>query len=131
MRKYVYIIIMGLFFSLIGSKAFGQKEIFIKRVDFKLDKISDIEYENEYFMSINLNKGSIYRFKIINHIDDFPGEVILELLDADKLVVTNIFNDKYFEVVNFQCNKSGFYDILLRFEDNKTGNCVIDIMLLQ
>ena len=40
-------------------------------------------------------------------------------------------NDKYFDKLNFICNKTGFYDILIRFKDNRMGNSVIDIVMLQ
>lgn len=109
----------------------AQKEIFIKQVEFKLDEISDIDYENEYFMTLKLNKGSKYVFRIANHIDDYVGEAVIELMDADILILTNLYQDKYFDKTSFVCNKTGFYDLLVRFRDNKLGNSVIDILLVQ
>ena len=47
----------------------AQKEIFLRQIEFKLDFYSDIEYENEYFMTMQLNKGSEYLFKIIINSD--------------------------------------------------------------
>ena len=64
----------------------AQKEIFIKQLEFRLDEISDIDYENEYFMTLKLNKGSKYVFRIANHIDDYIGEAVVELMDADVLI---------------------------------------------
>jgi len=52
-------------------------------------------------------------------------------MDADNLILTNLFQDKYFEKTSFVCNKTGFYDLLVRFRDNKLGNSVIDILLVQ
>jgi len=115
----------NLFFTL------AQKEIFLRQIEFKLERISDIDYENEYFMTMKFNKGESYLFKITNHIENFAGQAVLELLEADKLVLTNFLNDKYYENLNFVCNKTGFYDILIRFKDNKVGNSAIDIKLLQ
>jgi len=109
----------------------AQKGIFIKMIEFRLDQVSDIEYENEYFMTIKFNKGSTYKFKITNHIDAYVGEAIFELLDADKLVVTNLVGEKYYEIFSFICNKTGFYDILIRFKDNKLGCSVIEINLIR
>ena len=88
------------------NEVFGQKEIFLKQIEFELTRISDIDYENEYFLTLKLTKGTKYVFSIINGINDKPGDAILELLDADNLVLTNIFDDKYFTTVNFQCNKT-------------------------
>ena len=111
--------------------AYAQKEIFLRQIEFKLERVSDIEYENEYFMTMKFNKGESYLFKITNHLDNYAGEAILEILEADKLMITNDINDKYYENLTFVCNKTGFYDILVKFKDNKVGNSVIDIKLLQ
>ncbi|MBN2212634.1 MAG: hypothetical protein JW723_00190 [Bacteroidales bacterium] len=118
---------------LYGSLFFAaaQKEIFLRQIEFKLERISDIDYENEYFMTMKFSKGESYLFKIINHIDNYAGKAVLELLEADKLVLTNFLNDKYYDNLNFVCNKTGFYDILIRFKDNKVGNSAINIKLLQ
>ncbi len=127
-KRWVFILIMlcgNLFFTV------AQKEIFLRQIEFKLERISDIDYENEYFMTMKFNKGESYLFKITNHIDNFAGKAVLELLEADKLVSTNVLNDKYYENLNFICNKTGFYDILIKFKDNKVGNSAIDIKLLQ
>lgn len=113
------------------GKINAQKEIFIKQIEFKLDKISDIDYENEYFMTLKLNKGSKYVFKVVNHVDNYVGEAVIELMDADVLILTNVFEEKYFETVSFQCNKTGFYDVLISFRDGKIGNSVVDILLVQ
>ncbi len=123
------LLIVFIFLSSVYS--YAQKEIFIKMIEFRLDEVSDIDYENEYFMTLKFNKGSIYKFKITNHIDAYAGEAIFELLDADKLVLTNLVGEKYYEAFSFICNKTGFYDILVSFKDNKSGNSVIEINLVQ
>ncbi len=115
----------------ISFKSFGQKEIFIKQIDFRLDHISDIDYENEYFVTLKLNKGTKYIFKIANHIEDFVGEAVIELMDADLLILTNVTSDKYYENVSFICNKTGFYDLLVKFRDNLLGNSIIDVIMVQ
>ena len=115
----------------LSGRSFGQKEIFIKQIDFKLDHVSDIDYENEYFVTLKFNKGTKYIFRITNHVDDYEGEAVIELMDADVLVVTNVLGSKYFENVSFVCNKTGFYDLLVKFRDNLKGNSVIDIVMVQ
>jgi len=116
---------------IVSRKASGQKEIFIKQIDFKLERVSDIDYENEYFVTLKLNKGTKYVFKITNHLDEYVGEAVIELMDADVLILTNTLQDKYFENVSFICNKTGFYDLLVKFRDNLLGNSVIDILMVQ
>jgi hypothetical protein len=126
------ILLLIAFLSFGSNIAFTQqKEIFLKQLEFKLDKISARDYENEYFMTIKLNKGTTYKFKISNHLDNYAGKAILELLDADNLVLTNSIGEKYFETLGFVCNKTAFYDILIKFKDKKPGNSVVDIMMVQ
>lgn len=120
-----------LIFGLIDVFAQQKKEIFLKQIEFKLERISPKDYENEYFMTIKLNKGTAYKFKITNHLENFAGEAVIELLDADNMILTNSINDKYFESINFVCNKTSFYDILIRYKDKKPGNSVVDIMIMQ
>ena len=128
-RMIVVVALLSLLFSF--TSALAQKEIFIKQIEFKLDRVSDVDYENEYFMTMKLNKGSTYKFKISNHRDNYAGQAVMELLDADNLILTNQLNEKYFENLSFICNKTAFYDILVRFKDKKPGNSIIDIVILQ
>ena len=125
---YTFVILL---FIPCSSAVAQQKEVFIKQLEFKLDNVSDKDYENEYFMTIKLNKGTSYKFKITNHRDNYVGKAVFELLDADKILLTNTLNDKYFENFGFVCNKTAFYDILIRYKDKKPGYSVIDITMLQ
>jgi hypothetical protein len=129
--KIIRLLLLMVFAQGISSIVLAQKEIFIKQIEFQLDKISDIDYENEYFMTMKLNKGSKYVFRIINHRDNYVGEAVLELMDADNLIMTNLLEEKYFQTVSFQCNKTGFYDVLVKFRDKKSGNSIIDILMVQ
>ena len=56
---------------------------------------------------------------------------MVELMDADNLILTNVMGDKYFPGVSLVCNKTGFYDLLVKFKDNKLGNSVVDIIMVQ
>ncbi|OFX88245.1 MAG: hypothetical protein A2W99_10070 [Bacteroidetes bacterium GWF2_33_16] len=115
----------------VSLSAFSQKEIFIKEFQFELKKISANQYENEYFVTITLNKNSIYKFTVLNHIGDFPGKAVVQILDGNQLVATNAMDDKYFEKFMFKCTKTGFYDILIHFKDNKSGSSLIKQFLVQ
>jgi hypothetical protein len=131
MRQMVILItlLMPLFHNM-GVSA-QQKEVFLKQLEFKLDHVSDKDYENEYFMTIKLSKGTAYKFKVTNHRDNYAGKAVFELLDSDNLILTNALNDKYFETFSFVCNKTAFYDILIRYMDKKPGYSVVDISMLQ
>ena len=130
MRHMLFTVVV-LLFAFYPDSAAQQKEIFIKQLEFKLDHISEKEYENEYSMTIKLNKGTSYKFKVTNHRDNYAGKAVLELLDTENLVFTNAVNDKYFETFNFVCNKTAFYDILIHYMDKKPGYSVVDIVMLQ
>jgi len=124
------LLIAFLFFGL--NNIFSQqKEIFLKQIEFKLERVSAKDYENEYFMTIKLNKGTVYKFKVSNHLENYAGEAVIELLDADNMIMTNAINEKYFEAISFVCNKTAFYDILIKYRDKKPGNSVVDIVMLQ
>jgi hypothetical protein len=129
--KLFQLVLLLTFFQVLCSDIYAQKEIFLKQIEFKLDEVSDIEYENEYFLTLKLNKGTNYIFRIANHRDNYAGEAVVELMDADNLIMTNLYDDKYFTVVSFQCNKTGFYDVLVRFRDNKLGNSMVDLLMVQ
>jgi hypothetical protein len=130
MRRITFVIaLLSTFFGC--ASVYGQKEIFIKQIEFKLANVSDVDYENEYFLTMKLNKGSTYKFKIMNHRDNYAGQAVMELMDANTLILTNQLNDKYYETFTFVCNKTAFYDILIRFKDKKPGNSLIDILLVQ
>ena len=128
MRKY-FIIVCLLFGSTHTGllQAQDEKEVFVDQIDFKLDQVSDNAYENEYFMTLKLNKGTSYVFKITNNQDNLPGQAILELLDANQPVLTNELDEKYFDNVSFVCNKTGFYDMLIKYKDEKPGHSIINI----
>ncbi len=131
MKKILYLFFTILLLQLVYKNTFAQKDIFIKEFQFELKKISANQYENEYFLTITLNKNSLYKFIVLNHIGDFPGKAIVEILDNDKAVAANYVNEKYYEKFMFKCTKTGFYDILIHFEDNKKGASLIKLFLVQ
>ena len=131
MKKVVVLIFPLLLLLLVNTKSIAQKDIFIKEFQFELKKLSANQYENEYFLTITLNKNSLYKFTVLNHIGDFPGNAVIEILDHDKTVAANFVNNKYYEKFMFKCTKTGFYDILIHFEDNKLGSSLIKLYLVQ
>lgn len=108
-----------------------KKEVFVEQIEFELERVSDNAYENEYFMTLKLNKGTSYKFKILNNQSNLPGKAVIELFDSNNMILTNIVKDKYYESINFICNKTGFYDILIKYQDQKPGHSIINIFILQ
>jgi hypothetical protein len=131
MKRIIQIILFSLSLLFLTSSSFAQKEIFIKEFQFELKKISNNQYENEYFLTITLNKNSLYKFTVLNHIGDFPGIAVVQILENEKVVATNKVGDKYYEKFMFKCTKTGFYDILIHFEDNEKGSSLIKLFLVQ
>lgn len=131
MKTLLYSLLFLLALQCIAIKTYSQKDIFIKEYQFELKKISANQYENEYFVTITLNKNSLYKFTVLNHIGDFPGKAVVQILDGSQVVATNAMGDKYFEKFMFKCTKTGFYDILIHFDDNKSGSSLIKQFLVQ
>ncbi len=131
MKKAFIFIFPLLLLCLVNFTSVAQKDIFIKEFQFELKKLSANQYENEYFLTITLNKNSLYKFTVLNHIGDFPGKAVVEILDNDKTVAANSVNGKYYSKFMFKCTKTGFYDILIHFEDNKLGSSLIKLYLVQ
>jgi len=114
------------------SVLYGQeKEVFLQKMEFRLENVSNNTYENEYFVTIKLNKGTNYKFKITNNMENLPGKAEIQLLDGNDPVLMNIMGEKYFESVNFNCNKTAFYDVLIRYQEEKPGYSIIDLYMLQ
>ena len=132
MRKLLTVACFILLFG-VSTQLYAQekKEIFVDQIEFKLERLSENPYENEYFMTMKLNKGTSYKFRVTNNQNNLPGKAVFELLDSDNMILTNVLNDKYFDNVNFICNKTGFYDILIKYQDQKPGYSVIDIFMIQ
>jgi hypothetical protein len=125
------LLLTSLLISGLNNASGQQKEIFLKQIEFKLQNVSAQDYENEYFMTIKLNKGTSYKFKITNHRENYAGKAVIEVLDADNLILTNSIGDKYYETIGFVCNKTAFYDVLIKYKDKKPGNSVVDIVMVQ
>lgn len=131
MKKLLFLCFALFFLQLISKNLIAQKDIFIKEFQFELKRLSANQYENEYFLTITLNKNSLYKFTILNHIGDFPGNAIVEILENDKIVATNFVGGKYYEKFMFKCTKTGFYDVLIHYKDNKLGSSLIKLFLVQ
>jgi len=131
MKKIVIAILLLIVTTTISTKSFAQKEIFIKEFQFELKKLSDNQYENEYFVTITLNKNSLYKFTVLNHVGDYPGDAVVQILENEEVIATNKIGEKYYTTFMFKCNKTGFYDILIHFDDNKLGSSLIKLFLVK
>ena len=131
MKKILFLFFALFFLQLISKNLVAQKDIFIKEFQFELKKLSANQYENEYFLTITLNKNSLYKFTVLNHIGDFPGKAVVEILENDNVVAVNFVGGNYYEKFMFKCTKTGFYDVLIHYQDNKLGSSLIKLFLVQ
>ena len=109
----------------------AQSAIFLRKIDFELTKISKNAEDNEFFLTLEFNKGTKYKFDIENQINGTGGDAIVELHDGEKLVGTNTAGDKYFGTFMFQCNKTGFYDVIIKFRKQLFGSSTVDLSMLK
>ena len=129
MRYFLFPLALSIIFS-VGSSA-QKKEIFLRKIDFSLSKISPVEAENKFYLTLQFNKDVQYKFYVKNHLKGEAGEAVVEIYDQDRLLGTNFLKEKYFNTFLFDCTKTGMYDVVIRFRDNKVGNSVISIYMVQ
>lgn len=109
----------------------AQNEIFLRKIEYELTKLSKNPEDNEFFLTLEFNKGNKYKFNIMNQVNGKGGDAIVELHDGEKLVGTNTAGEKYFGSFMFQCNKTGFYDVIIKFKNQTFGSSVIDLSMLK
>lgn len=77
-----------------------------------------------------LSKGNTYRFNVCNS-EEYPGRVILQLYQKDKLVGstfdTSIGTD--LQQFDFICDKAATYEVVMSFHQGKPG-CAVGILSL-
>lgn len=119
-------------FSCVSEKLYAQKsETFLRKIDFELAQVSRNEQENRFYLTLQFYKDINYKFSILNKQKAGFGNAIVEIYSEDRLLGTNYLNGKYFNTFLFQCSKTGMYDIVVRFINNKAGNSEISIYMVQ
>jgi hypothetical protein len=128
-RLFFILIILFLFLPIKVIKA--QNEIFLRKIEFELTKISKNAEDNEFYLTLEFNKGTKYKFNIMNQVNGKGGDAVVELHDGEKLVGTNSAGEKYFGSFMFQCNKTGFYNVIIKFKNQVFGSSIIDLSMLK
>ncbi|HDR89643.1 MAG TPA: hypothetical protein ENN63_08485 [Bacteroidetes bacterium] len=73
--------------------------------------------------SVILSKNIVYRFTICSS-DQLEGEAILQLWDDRRMLVTNHVSGKVYSSIEFHCQKTGRYHVLISFKEGKAGEAV-------
>jgi len=131
MKTRLFFILFILFLLLPAKRVSAQSEIFLRKIEFELTKLSKNPEDNEFFLTLEFNKGTKYKFNILNQVNGKGGDAIIELHDGEKLVGTNTAGEKYFGSFMFQCNKTGFYDVIIKYKAKLYGSSIIDLSMLK
>lgn len=79
----------------------------------------------EQKFSVILNKGTVYKFVVCN-AEGYEGKAVIKLMDGGNALVSNLKPDgSFLEAVGFSCQKTGMYNIMCGFKNNKEGAAVI------
>jgi len=131
MNNRLIISLIALLFLLPLKNIQAQNEIFLRKIEFELTKISKNSKDNEFFLTLQFNKGTKYRFNILNQVNGKGGDAVVGLRDGEKLIGTNLAGEKYFGQFLFQCNKTGFYNVIIHFRNQVIGSSIIDLSMLK
>jgi hypothetical protein len=131
MNTRLFFCLFILLFLLPARNIQAQNEIFLRKIEFELTKVSKNAKDNEFYLSLQFNKGTKYKFNIMNQVNGKGGDAVVELHDGEKLVGTNTAGEKYYGSFLFQCNKTGFYDVVIRFKNQLFGSSIIDLSMIK
>lgn len=103
----------------------GEGATYLKDFVVKLQGVSPHMRQPVYRQSLALRKNVTYRFSICN-LDNSEGEAILRVYDGANLILSSYYPDtnKIFNLVNFTCQKSGIYTIMISFKEGKPGEAI-------
>ncbi len=108
----------------------GNEAIFLKeyKVKFKKGKANRPARVAKY--SAFMKDSTSYRFNVVN-AKEFDGKVILQLFKKGKLLGStyDFKTSKYNKSFDFECNKTGTYQVLMSFIEGKAG-CATGILSL-
>jgi len=98
----------------------GEDATYLKDFVVKLDGAQPEQRPPVYRQSLALRKNVTYRFSICN-MDTSEGEAVLRLYDQSKQILSTYYpqTGKEYNIVNFQCKKSGVYTIMINFKEGK------------
>ena len=113
--------------SLISSCAInaGSNAKYLKDFRIQLGKAA-IQSDLRYKANMSLWKNTKYRFTLCN-AENSKGQLILSIKDESNKLILSSFNKKtgkIYSYVDFECHKSGLYQISYDFTDGQPGSGV-------
>ena len=114
-------------------KMVPDNEIVIKDFKIKLKAASINEPAPVAKFSQKLEKGKLYRMRILSNQDEYSSTGILRLFENNKFLGTTYAEkvNKYFESFDFKCQKTGNYKLLITFQDGKAGCAVVVVSKIE
>ena len=134
MKKILIVITMVLTTSLVVSAqdpqemvsncalGIGENTTYLKDFVIKLPGAPSLENIPVHKANIYLMKNQNYRFTMCNS-DSSEGQLILSLYDKQKLITTSYLkkSGNIYSSVEFNCNKTGLYQLWYNFKDGEKG----------
>jgi hypothetical protein len=107
------------------AMSIGPDATYLKDFEVRLDGAGADKRPPVFRQSLALRKGVIYRFSVCN-LTGSEGQAVLRLYDEANLILSTYYPEtgKEYSTVNFQCNKTGAYTIVMSFKDGKPGHAV-------
>lgn len=100
----------------------GDDAIYLRDFDITLPEADSGQRAPIYRQAIILRSKNIYRFTLCSQ----QGQAILRLYDSNNLLLSTLDpqSDQVFNPINFLCNKTGQYNIMISFRDGLAGQAV-------
>lgn len=107
------------------AKSAGSDATYLKDFIVKLDGIRPNERPPVFRSTLVLRKNVVYRFSLCN-LDNSSGEAVLRLYDETNLLASTFYPEtgKEYKSINFTCQKSGVYTIMISFKEGKPGEAI-------
>ena len=118
--------------ELVGQCALdvGKNTTYLKDYVVRLPEALSLDNIPTHKNTAILLKKTHYRFSICNS-DDSKGEGIIHLFNDGKKIASSITQSgKIYPSFDFQCNKTGSYQIWISFKDGKEGFAVSILSLV-
>jgi len=89
--------------------------------DFAVDSKTTVTFK------VILNSKNHYKFNMVNASSS--GDVVMELFDGDRLLVSNLDDGKMYKAAEFVCRTTKAYNLTFSFKDGKAG-CAAAVLSL-
>ena len=100
----------------------GDNTTYLKDFVIKLPKAANSDDIPVHKANIYLMKNQNYRFTMCNSVNS-EGQLVLSLYDKQKLISSSLIkkSGNMYNSVEFNCNKTGLYQLWYNFKDGKKG----------